>query len=335
MLHLVYHKADVPSTRIRLKQMAPLLDMRGLACRLVANPRSDDERRAFSQEVRAGDVVLIHRVRPTRREARWWSTLPGVRLYDLDDAIMVGRKAGIAGLLQARKRRLAFRQMLRVCGGVVCGNAYLAALSEGGGRRVAVVPSPVPVDVPQHRPSDPASPFRIGWVGRGSNLRYVRDIAPALAEVARRRRVTVVVLSDETLELRDCPVENIAWSEDEEAQEVARFDAGIMPLDLEGPWARGKCSYKLLQYMAAGVPALGSRVGMNVELIRDGVNGLLAASQSEWVDALIRLIDDRDAAAKIAAAGRATACEDYSYEVVADRLAAFVTSFSTGNIAAR
>lgn len=178
-------------------------------------------------------------------------------------------------------------------------------------------------------------PFRIGWVGRSSNLRYVRAIAPALAEVAGLRPITVVALSDAVLELPDCPVENIAWSLDGEPAEVARFDAGIMPLDLEGPWARGKCSYKLLQYMAASVPAIGSRVGMNAELIRDGENGLLASSQSEWVEALLHLIDDRDDGARIAAAGRATVCSGYSYQIVADRLASFVTSFSSGNIAAR
>lgn len=334
MLHLVYHKADVPSTRIRLQQMIPFLEARNVRCRLVANPRTRDERVRRAREFDRGDVVLIHRVRPTREEASWWSSLPVVRIYDFDDAIMFGRVGGWAGWLQTRSRRAAFRRMQRICDGFLCGNAYLASQCSGGGRRVGVLPSPVPVSVPQHevRTLDEASDsFRIGWVGRASNLAYLRALEPALAAVARERQVVVVALSDGPLALSGTPVENIVWSETGEAAEIARFDAGIMPLDLDGPWVRGKCAYKLLQYMSAGVPAVGTRVGMNAELIRDGENGLLATDPHDWIAAILRLVDDRSLRTRLGAAGRSTVLAGFTYEVIADRLVAFLSQVVSGN----
>ena len=324
-LHLVYEKAGTPSMRIRLVQMAPHLESRGLACRISAYPRGAAARRAFRAALAPEDVVLVHRARPTAREARWWRELPVVRIYDFDDAVMWGRKPGWRGVVTRWRRSAGFRRALASVHGASCGNAFLA--TQCGALPAAVVPSAVRLDVPRHHVREVAVPFRIGWVGRRTNLRYVRAIAPALQELARRTEVELVVVSDGPLELPGCRVANLRWSSEDEAAAVAGFDAGIMPLSLDDPWSLGKCAYKLIQYMAAGVPAVGSDVGMNRDLIEPDRNGLLARSGADWLECLGRLASDPALRARLGSAGRETA-QGYGYAAVAERLTAFVTALA-------
>jgi glycosyltransferase involved in cell wall biosynthesis len=332
MLHLVYEKAHTASTRIRLVQMAPYLEARGIPCRVLAYPRSSGERGALRDSVAAGDVVLIHRARPTPREARFWRALPAARIYDFDDAVMWGRRRGLRGAWTRRRRSAGFQRALACADAATCGNPFLA--QQCGDLPTAIVPSAVPLDVSQHVPRAVAEPFRVGWVGRTTNLRYVRDLGGAFAELARRIDLEVVCVSDGELVLPACKVVNLRWTQEGEAKAVASFDAGIMPLALDEPWSRGKCAYKLLQYMAAGVPAVGSDVGMNEDLIRSGENGLLARSPQDWVEALASLAGDAALRARIGSAGRETA-RDYGYPAVADRLAAFVSEVAAGSKASR
>jgi len=331
-LHLLYEKAHTASTRIRLVQMAPHLEARGIACRVVAYPRDARARSALRAEVTAGDVVLIHRARPTPREARFWRALPAPRIYDFDDAVMWGRHRGLRGAWTRQRRSAGFARALACADAATCGNPFLAA--QCGNLPTEIVPSAVPLDVPRHTPRANAAPFRVGWVGRTTNLRYVREVGAALAELARRIPLEVVCVSDGELALPGCRVINVRWTREGEADAVASFDAGIMPLALDEPWSRGKCAYKLLQYMAAGVPAVGSDVGMNADLIEAGRNGLLARSARDWVDALAALAGDFALRTRLGRAGCETA-RDYGYPAVADRLAAFVSRVAAGSSASR
>ena len=331
-LHLVYEKANAPSTRIRLVQMAPHLEARGWACRVVGYPRDAAARRAFAAAAEAGDVALLHRARPSPREAAWWRELPIRRVYDFDDAVMRGRRRGIAGFFVRRRRAAGFARAIACADAATPGNAFLA--KHCGSLPHAIIPSAVPLDVARHEPREDATPFRVGWVGRSSNLRYVRAIAPTLAAVARRTALEVVCVSDAALGLPGCTVTNLRWSADLEASHIASFDVGIMPLDPDDLWSRGKCAYKLLQYMAAGVPALGSAVGMNAELIREGENGLLARDLGDWERQLTHLAGDAERRRRLGEAGRRTA-QDYGYAAVADRLAAFLDEVARASNASR
>jgi glycosyltransferase involved in cell wall biosynthesis len=331
-LHLVYEKAHTASTRIRLVEMAPHLEARGIPCRVIAYPRDAGARRALRDSIAAGDVVLLHRARPTRREARFWRALPAPRIYDFDDAVMWGRRGGLSGAWTRRRRSAGFARALACANAATCGNPFLAA--QCGDLPTAVVPSAIPLDVPRHAPRAAASPFRVGWVGRATNLRYVRALAEPLAELARKIALEVVCVSDGELSLPGCRVTNVRWTREGEAATLASFDVGIMPLALDEPWSRGKCAYKLLQYMAAGVPAVGSDVGMNADLIQSGTNGLLARTPRDWTLVLSALAGDAALRARIGRAGRETA-RDYGYPAVADRLAAFVSAVAAGSSAAR
>ena len=115
------------------------------------------------------------------------------------------------------------------------------------------------------------------------------------------------------------------WSPETEVEEIARFDVGIMPMP-DNDWARGKCAMKALLYMAAGVPAVCSAIGMNREVIEDGANGFLASTDEEWLARVGALVEDPALRERIGAAGRRTVELGYSAEVAARRFAEVVRS---------
>ena len=109
------------------------------------------------------------------------------------------------------------------------------------------------------------------------------------------------------------------WDEATETAGIGNFDVGIMPLP-DNPWERGKCGFKLIQYMACGKPVVASPVGVNREIVVEGVNGFLASTQKEWVDALLRLKEDPDLRRTMGEKGRRMVEEEYCLQVTAPRL---------------
>jgi glycosyltransferase involved in cell wall biosynthesis len=101
---------------------------------------------------------------------------------------------------------------------------------------------------------------------------------------------------------------------DHEIDDLHSFDVGLMPLS-DTEWTRGKCAFKAIQYMAAGVPTVASPVGITTDLIQDGVNGFLASSAGEWFTALDRLVRDAELRHRVAVAARQTIEDSYSLDV--------------------
>jgi glycosyltransferase involved in cell wall biosynthesis len=97
---------------------------------------------------------------------------------------------------------------------------------------------------------------------------------------------------------------------------MARFDIGVVPLD-DTPFEQAKFPFKLLQYLALGVPAVSARVGVAREIIRHGENGLLAATPTDWLASIEALIHDASLRRRLAAAGRDTVASHYAIERVA------------------
>ena len=88
------------------------------------------------------------------------------------------------------------------------------------------------------------------------------------------------------------PVINEAWSSEEEVSDLKSFDIGVMPL-ADDLWSRGKCGLKILQYYSVGIPVICTPVGVNREIVRDGINGFWAHDEMQWEERLLRLIQGR------------------------------------------
>ena len=197
-------------------------------------------------------------------------------------------------------------RLMRGAAVVVAGNAYLADRARAAGARdVAIIPSVVDLDRYPVAPPTAGGPAVIGWIGSPSTGLALDAIAPALARVCAGGRARVVLVGvTPGRRAWPFPCEERPWVEGREAADIAGFDIGIMPL-ADDPWSRGKCGYKLVQYLACGRPGVASPVGVNPAIVIDGVTGLLASTEDEWVAALDRLLDDAALRARLGAAGRA------------------------------
>jgi glycosyltransferase involved in cell wall biosynthesis len=245
-----------------------------------------------------------------------WTRQP--RVLDVDDAIFLHRGGQAAD-------RLA-----RMCDSVICGNGFLAEWFSARNPRVVVLPTAVDTEV-YTPPSDDCdrSAQVIGWIGTSANLRFLQQIEDSLAAVLRiRPRATLLVVSDAKPSFRFLPADRVEfrqWSPEVELAALRVMSLGIMPLE-ESLWAKGKCSFKMLSYMACALPVVASPVGMNKEVFALGDVGIQATTSAEWIQALVELLPDGIARRSMGLAGRKVAEKRFSTKVIAPRLAAHLLS---------
>lgn len=222
-------------------------------------------------------------------------------------------------------RRLLGRKIDRVMAAstlVMAGNAYLADRARAAGaRRVEIVPTVVDIDVYSAKPQSRGDVgLRIGWIGTPSTwTEYMAPMMPLLADVAASHAARIRVVGPGKAAASHPLLDNLPWSEECEVAQIQSMDIGIMPLS-DSPWARGKCGYKLIQYMACGLPVVASPVGVNAEIVEHGVNGFLAATDAEWRSALSALLLNSDLRHRMGAAGRKRVEERYSLQVWGQRV---------------
>ena len=206
---------------------------------------------------------------------------------------------------------------------VTAGNTWIAGHARAAwARDVRVLPSVVDLERYAVRSGPRADgPWRIGWIGSPATVHYLRALIPVLRVLAARHPIDLVCIGGGMIPLQDVMVVSRDWDIATEADEIRRFDIGVMPL-FDGEWERGKCGYKLIQYMACGVPVVGSRVGANPEIITDGVDGLLAGGNAEWVAVLESLMQNPEQGLRLAAAGRRKAEQLFSVQARCAELAA-------------
>lgn len=208
---------------------------------------------------------------------------------------------------------------------VVAGNDYLAERArQAGARRVELIPTVVDPHRYQTRQVPPNETPVIGWIGTPKTSRYLQPLLPVFKALQARMPVRVVAVGARPEDFVGTPVETLPWSEGTEVQSIQQFDIGIMPL-ADSPWERGKCGYKLIQYMACGVPVVASPVGVNAVIVKPGENGLLARDD-EWEQQLKTLLQNPELRRSYGARGRQDVEEWYSLTVQAPRLLAVLRS---------
>lgn len=206
---------------------------------------------------------------------------------------------------------------------VIAGSSYLSRRAAAAGAR-SVAEVPTVVDLRHYRQRDPVrhrsgGRFTIGWIGSSLTSSYLEPLRPVLRALLDQVALRIVLIGAAPDALAGLPVERVAWSSDSEAAELAELDVGIMPLpDL--PWERGKCGYKLIQYMASSLPVVASPVGANRDIVVPGETGFLATTDAEWVSCLSRLALDDELCRKMGVAGRRRVAEYYSLEATASRI---------------
>ena len=203
------------------------------------------------------------------------------------------------------------------------GNGFLADYARQFNPAVTVIPTAVDttrfVPRPDRTPL-PASGPVVGWIGSPTTFHYLESLAPLLRETAGRHAFTLKVSgAGKPVRFEGVTVDDVPWSLDREVALFNTCDIGVYPLE-DDEWARGKCGFKAIQFMACGVPVVAAAVGVNREIIRDGENGFLASTPAEWRDKLDRLLTDPALRERFSRAGRQTIEERYSLKVTAPQL---------------
>lgn len=233
-------------------------------------------------------------------------------VYDFDDAFQSKYRSGRFerfGSLLGDK----FDHVVRKASAVLPGNDYLYRYAHRLNSNCTIVPTVIDSGrySQRHAGRDPGL-FNVGWIGSPSSIVCLKAIERPLAALAKETRVRLSVIGGIAPEIAGVEVVNIPWSEATEVEHMRHFDVGVMPLP-DDPWTRGKCAFKLVQYMACGVPVIGSPVGANCDVVTPQC-GILAETDDAWLEAFRFIRDNPAAADAMGRAGRSRVASGYSLQ---------------------
>lgn len=247
-------------------------------------------------------------------------------VFDLDDAIWLTFPFG----------RLTVSKIVRNAEVIIAGNSYIAEWCSSYSQNIRIVPTAIDTERFMPRSCNNFQTnkrFTIGWTGTSGNFKYLYQIETSLERFLKNHDAELVVIAETPPKFSKIQPEKVKffnWSPAIEAEILQQIDVGIMPL-LSDEWALGKCSFKMLQYMAAGVPVVVSPVGMNAEVLAKGEVGLPACNGADWFDALDNLYKDRELCHKYGAAGRQVIEQCFSRDVISAEIAHIFKELIKGN----
>ena len=216
-----------------------------------------------------------------------------------------------------------FANVMKNSACVFAGNSYLADYARDAAAAVIEI-VPTVVDAEHYRVNvdrDVDAEPVIGWIGTPSTWREcVEPFLPVFRDVAQTFGARIEAVGARITSGEEAGIHFLSWSEEGEIERINAMDIGVMPLP-DTPWMRGKCGYKLIQYMACGLPVIASPVGVNAEIVEHGVNGFLAETSDDWFRAIQALIGNPELRRQMGAAGRKRVEERYSLQVYGPRVA--------------
>ncbi|MDP2905981.1 MAG: glycosyltransferase family 4 protein [Candidatus Omnitrophota bacterium] len=342
ILFILPYPTEGPSNRYRVEQYLPFLTENGIKWRLrpfissgfykMLYSRGHNFRKLayfiiscakrFADIFRANkyDIVFIHieafPFGPPLLEMLF--RFMGKKIiFDFEDAIYLSSGKGMFKWLKNPKKfYLNLRLSSRV---IVCNNYLLNSLSMYN-PGITVIPTSIDTakfKVKDHRQTN--NKILIGWIGSHTTLPCLKQIVPVLQELSKKYEFDFKIIGGGCrVSFPGVSVLNQKWTLEEEVANFQGLDIGVYPLP-DNEWALAKTPFKTIQYMAVGVPVVASSVGGNKEIIRDGVNGFLAASGQEWINKLSLLIEDAGLRRKIGLEGRRTVEEKYSLKINAPK----------------
>jgi len=267
----------------------------------------------FVCKARYYDLIFIQRVLLPNFIIRFLKRRKKI-IFDFDDAIYADQKS-------YNKKR--FDTQITLFDAIILENIYTKKyVNELGNDKVSLITGPI--DCKRYRPGGwfKRDKVVIGWVGSSSTEKYLNVLKNVFEKLsARYEKLVFEFISAQKININGVRFKFKKWDFSTEVRNLQNFDIGIMPLP-DNEWTRGKGGYKLLQYMAVGIPAVASPVGVNKEIIQDGTNGFLADREEEWIEKLSLLIENPELRHKLGMNGRLAMEEFYSFEVSAPKLTA-------------
>ncbi|MGB5792503.1 glycosyltransferase family 4 protein, partial [Poseidonibacter sp.] len=182
---------------------------------------------------------------------------------------------------------------------IVC-NTYLEDYAKKYNKNIFKLPTVVLLDKYLiEKPLKNDNKFIIGWIGSKSTSMYIIEILEEMKKMVLKYpdvQFDLIGFDRKILsnnQIKECNINIIQWQEETEVENILKFDVGIMPL-ADTPWSKGKCGFKLIQYMSCKKPLIASAVGVNTEIIHNGKNGILIYNKNEWFNAFEKLYFDKN-----------------------------------------
>ncbi|WP_417388708.1 glycosyltransferase family 4 protein [Gimesia sp.] len=320
---------NVPSSRFRVLNYLPFLRQAGIECTVLASyPEKYEHIRwlgyrlsyllkrftrylhYFYARLKRFDIVFIERELFDHKIYNLELLFMGLAnktVLDIDDGIFL-------------RYPEKFRVLAEKVDMLIVGNQNLFDEAKKFSNQVRLLPTSViaskyPVKDYSQPPSE--KPV-IGWTGLDTNIPNLKLVVPALQRLAEQFEFVLCIISATPdpiaeLALDGNDVRHVVWRPETEYQDLSAFDIGIMPLE-DDEWSRFKCGLKLLQYMALGIPAVASPVGVNADMIDQGVNGFCAKTEEEWYESLRLLLDSPEQRKLLGLRGRKTVEEQFDVE---------------------
>lgn len=268
------------------------------------------------------DIVFIHREAYPIGGAFFETILYILKksvIFDFDDAIFLSASSRPNDFIERFKKPNKVASIIKRSEYVIAGNSYLFGFALRHNNSTTVIPTPIDTNKYYPDARNHSDEIVIGWMGSVTTLDFLNPMKNIFIHLSKefpnvRFKITGGGFSIDRLSV----IISKPWSLEEELGDLRGFDIGIMPMP-DNEWTKGKCGFKAILYMSMGIPTVCSPVGVNSEIIEDGVNGFLASSEKEWIEKLSLLIKDPELRRRLGAAGRKRIEEKYSLKVNAPK----------------
>jgi len=325
-----YPENKAPSQRFRVELFLPLLQQEGYRYRLMAFL----DKKAWEVLYRKGNVlqkgwgtvkgflnrtkhlflslqadyVFIHReAAPLGPPVFEWMLAKLFRrkiIHEFDDAIWIPGGEKISFVKKWLKATWKIKYIIRWSYKVVGGNDFLCAYARRYNSSVIRIPTVVDTEKGHYLQRDQFAGDKVvvGWTGSHTTLHNLELIEEVLKELKQEADFDILIISNSP-PAWDFGFIFKKWEAGTEQEDLLRMHIGLMPLK-QGPWFEGKCGFKLIQYLACGIPGVASPVGVNPEILIHQESGFIADSRLEWKEAILKLIADADLRRQMGAKGR-------------------------------
>ncbi|MCX7965214.1 MAG: glycosyltransferase family 4 protein [Syntrophorhabdaceae bacterium] len=309
---------NVAASRYRVIQYLPFFKQSNIDYDIQEFPENFKGWVKYLKDIKSFDTVFVQRKR-LPLSILFYLKQKGKRIiYDFDDAIMF--KNSLAKNPYSLRRRWSFKRMLKYTDMVIAGNNFLKKEAQKYHSDVRVLPTPIDGERYSLKEYRVTEFVNIGWIGDHGSIHYMESYKDVWEELGRRyNNVMLTIICDTFIETKHIKLNRVQWRYETEVEELKKLDIGVMPL-FNDLWSMGKCGYKIIQYMGVGVVAVCTPVGINKDVVEDGINGFWADTKKDWIEKLSLLIENPDLRINMGMKGRKKVLEGYTVQTCAPKL---------------
>lgn len=316
--------------RFRVEQYFPYLNAHEVETVWQSMPESLRKRWKLYRDFPQYDIVLIQRRLLSPIEFSYVRRKARKVIFDVDDAVMF--RSSSTNRQRSLSRMWKFKYMVMNSDAVIVGNRFLEdqVMRYVDPSRVTLIPTGIDINFyPKKKEFSHKGRTILGWIGTQSTLKYLKDLEDVFVNLVKRfKGISLKIVCDEFYDFQTIPVIKKRWSLKEENDDLVSFDIGLMPLrsDL---WSRGKCGLKIIQYQCVGLPVVCTPVGINRDIIRNGLNGFWATTPQEWLEKLSILIEREDLRREMGMHGMEMVEREFSIGVTSEKLLTVIRRLSS------